>query len=70
MHTGGMSEPGAADAGMTKYIVIGVLAGMFVGVVVGMFVEPIGVGFGISGGLFLGILVATIAWMIRRRAKE
>ncbi|MBT2474048.1 hypothetical protein J7E68_05535 [Microbacterium sp. ISL-103] len=64
-----MSDPGATDAGMVKYITIGVLAGVFVGVLVGMFVEPIGVGFGISGGLFLGILVATIAWLVRRQAK-
>ncbi|MGJ0389441.1 hypothetical protein [Microbacterium sp. CGR1] len=64
-----MSEPGATDAGMVKYITIGVLAGLFLGVIIGMLVEPIGVGFGISGGLFLGILVATIAWLIRRPPK-
>jgi hypothetical protein len=64
-----MSEPGAADAGMVRYILVGVVAGMLVGVVLGMLIEPVGVGFGIGGGLFLGILVATIAWMIRRPAR-
>lgn len=65
----GMSEPGAGDAGMVRYITIGVVAGLFAGVVIGMLVEPVGVGFGIGGGLFLGILVATIAWMVRRPAR-
>lgn len=64
-----MSEPKASDAGMARYITIGVVAGMLAGVVIGMLVEPVGVGFGIAGGLFLGILGATIAWMIRRPAK-
>ncbi|MFJ5000099.1 hypothetical protein ACIP5T_18245 [Microbacterium sp. NPDC088619] len=45
------------------------VVGMLVGAVVAMFVAPIGVGFGISGGLFLGILMATIAWMTRRQVK-
>lgn len=61
-----MSEKSAEDAGLTRYVVIGVVTGMISGPVLGILVPSIGVGFGISIGLMLGILGAVIAWFTVR----
>lgn len=59
----------AADAGLTRYVIIGVVIGMLAGPVLGMLVPSIGVGFGISIGLFVGIVGAVIAWFVVRPKK-
>lgn len=59
----------AADAGLTRYIIIGVVVGMIAGPVLGMLVPAVGVGFGISIGLFVGIIGAVIAWFVVRPTK-
>lgn len=59
----------AADAGLTRYMIIGIVVGMIAGPVLGMLVPTIGVGFGISIGLMLGILGAVIAWLVVRPKK-
>jgi fucose permease len=61
-----MTKTPSDDAGLVRYVIIGVVAGMFIGPLIGLLVPSIGVGFGIALGLTLGILGATVAWFIRR----
>ena len=64
-----MGDKAAEDAGLTRYIIIGVVIGMIPGPVLGMLVPSISVGFGISIGLMVGILGAVIAWYAVRPKK-
>lgn len=65
----GMADNAAGDAGLARYVIIGVVVGIIAGPLIGLLVPSIGVGFGISLGLFLGIIGAVIAWFAVRPKK-
>jgi hypothetical protein len=55
-----------SDAGLPKYVIIGVVAGMLAGAVGGLVVPSLGVGFGLSIGIVVGIAIGVALWFARR----
>jgi hypothetical protein len=55
-----------SDAGLPKYVIIGVVAGMLAGAVGGLVVPSLGVGFGLSIGIIVGIAFGMALWFARR----
>jgi len=62
-------DKAVADAGLGRYVTVGVVVGMIAGPVLGMLVPSIGVGLGIPIGVFVGIIGAVIAWYLVRPTK-